>query len=272
MISKVKYVFLFVICAVVFGSAMNVSAQSSGQIDKVVQYYEWLFETQFTSEQRSEYQAIKEEDFRNDPAGEKKGLDGILNNFAIIKSKNASEQERIRGVVVGKFIEDLRGLGGDNKEAKFLLSVYDDKQTADARESEAAGTGDISAYVGKWVWSHTGTGVTIGGVWAGSNGSRFTYEFSPNGDVQFTGIMNVMNGGCSQQIFQSKKGRASISENNLTINWQPGKFTRDFSCDAANNYTKTEPAKVEKMKVNFKTDLGQKQMCFLGAECFSQTK
>ena len=84
--------------------------------------------------------------------------------------------------------------------------------------------------------------------------------------------MNVMMGGCSQQIFRLIRGKASVSGNNLTISWQPEKFTRDYSCDTANNYTKTMPARVEKRKVSFKTDLGQKQMCFVGAECFSPTK
>lgn len=274
MINKLKYLFLLVICAGVVGNATNVSAQAPGRrdVDKLIQYYEWVFEAQFTSDQRSEYQEIKAEDFRNDAAGEKKGIDGILNNFATIKSKSENEQARIRGIVLSTFIKDLRDLGSDNKEAVFLLSVYDGAQAKAAREADANGTGDISAYVGKWVWARTGSGVVSGsGVWMGGNGSRFTYEFSPSGHVKFTGIMNVMQGGCSQQVFQSREGEASVSGNNLTINWQPEKFTRDFSCDAGNNYTKTMPAKVEKVKVNFKTDLGQKQMCFVGAECFSPT-
>ena len=276
MMNKIKYLFLAAACAVVaFGGVLNALAQSNHQSDtnNLVGYYEWLFETKFTGEQRSRYGEIKEEDYRADYAGEKKGIDGLMANFAKIKSKSEDEQAGIRGSIVGNFVKSLEDAGGDNKEAKFLLSVYTDAQARAAREAEASGTGDISAYVGKWAWSHTGTStISTGGVYMGSNGSRFTYEFSPNGDVSFTGIMNIMQGGCSQQIFRSIRGKASVSGNTLTISWQPEKFTRDFSCDAGNNYTKTMPARIEKRKVNFKLDLGQKQMCFVGAECFSETK
>ena len=275
MINKFKYFFLLILCTGLFGGVMNVSAQSSHQsdTDSLIQYYEWLFETQFTSDQRSQYNQIKEEDYRQDYAGEKKGISSLMANFATIKAKSDNEQARVRGNIINNFVKSLEDAGSDNKEAVFLLSVYNDAQAKTAREAEANGTGDISAYVGKWVWAHTGSSsISTLGTYMGSNGSRFTYEFSPNGEVQFTGIMNIMQGGCNQQIFRSIKGKASVSGNNLTISWEPEKFTRDFSCDTANNYTKTMPAKVEKHKISFKTDLGQKQMCFVGAECFSPTK
>ena len=272
MMNKLKNLFLLAVCAVVVGSAMNVSAQSNAQIDKVVQYYEWLFETQFSSAQRNAYREIKNEDYQNDPAGEKKGADDLIKNFSTIKSKSESEQERVRGTVLNSFIPDLRSMN-DNREAEFLLSVYDAKQESDERAANENGAGDISAYAGKWVWSRTGSGVIIGGAYAGGNGSRFTYEFAANGGVKFTGIMNVMQGGCSQQVFQFREGKASVSGNNLTISWQPEKFTRDFSCDTGGNYTKTLPAKVEKLKVSFKNNsTGQRQMCVLGSECFTETR
>jgi hypothetical protein len=275
MINKSKYFFLLVLCTAVVGGAINVSAQSANQSDTngLINYYEWLFETQFSSAERSQYAEIKDEDYRLDYANEKKGIDGLMATFAKTKSKDENEQARIRSVILSTFIKQLQDAGSGNKEAVFLLSVYNRAQAKAVQEAEANGAGDIGAYVGKWVWAHTGTSsISTAGAYMGSNGSRFTYEFSPNGDVQFTGIMNVMQGACNQQIFRTTRGRASVSGNNLTIVWQPEKYTRDFSCDTANNYTKTMPARVEKHRVNFKTDLGQKQMCFAGAECFSPTK
>jgi hypothetical protein len=274
MINKLKYLFLLAICAGIFGNFTSVSAQANGQAyaDRVIPYYEWLFETQFTSAQRSEYRQIKTEDFQKDPAGEKKSADDLLNNFNTIKSKNENEQAKVRGIVMNTFVDDLRGMT-DSREAQLLLAVYDAKQAEDSKAASANGTGNISAYAGKWAWSRTGTGVVIGGVYAGGNGSRFTYEFAANGTVKFTGIMNVMQGGCSQEMFQTRDGKASVSGNSLTINWGPEKFSRKFSCDAANDYTKTLPAKVEKLKVNFKTNsTGQKEMCIVGAECYAQMK
>lgn len=280
--NKLKYLFLFVLCFGIIGGVKNVSAQNGGvlataggkslkqsDVDKVIEFYEWAFDTKFTNEQRSEFASIKADNFQKDPVGEKKGIDNILNNYAAIRAKNENDQYRIRQAFNTDFVGQLRS--GADAESKLLLSVYDRAQTASEAETSAGG-GDISSIVGKWAWSRTGSStISAGGVYIGSNGSRFTYQFLPDGAVEFTGIMNVMQGGCSQQIFQSRKGQASLSGSNLTIRWQPEKFTRDFSCDTANNYTKTIPAKTEKLQINFKNDLGQRQLCFLGAECFSPT-
>jgi hypothetical protein len=141
---------------------------------------------------------------------------------------------------------------------------------------EAPGSfGDVSALAGKWVWARTGsTTWNQNGVYAGGNGSRFTYQFSPGGAVEYTGIMNVMMGGCSQQVYTSKKGRARLSEDTLTIDWSQATSSRDFSCDRPNNYTKTLPAETETLKVTFKnSSTGQRQLCTVagggGETCFS---
>lgn len=277
MINKFKFLFILTLCAGLFGTAMNISAQTGAgslntKVDKVIEFYEWAFETKFTGEERERLQAIKADAYRKSPSEEEKGMDGMITNYAAVRARNETEQARLRGVFVPDFIGQLNVMSGD-AEAKLLLSIYERAQTA--TDVQAAGaTGDISALAGKWVWARTGSGVVNGstGAWVGGNGSRFTYQFAANGAVTFTGIMNVMQGGCSQQIFRSAEGRAVLSGDTLTIRWQPAKFTRDFSCDSANNYTKTEPAKTEKLKVRLKTDAGQKQLCIIGDECYSETK
>lgn len=273
MINKTKYFFLMILCVGLFGISNTVSAQSNdARVNKLIEFYEWTFDAKFTADERRQYEAIKAQDFSKDPEGEGKSADQTIANYKAILAKNENEQEKIRGNFQPDFIKQLRDMNG-NEEATLLLSIYDRAQQTASSEAEANGAGDLSAITGKWVWAHTG-GSVIGtsGAYLGSNGSRFTYQFSPDGAVEFTGIMNIMQGGCSQQVFQSRKGQASLSGDTLTIRWQPEKFTRDFSCDTANNYTKTMPAKVERVKVRLKTDLGQKQLCFVGSECFSETR
>lgn len=284
--NNIKYLFLLILCVGIIGGITHVAAQNGGdvlaaaegkslrqsEVDKVIEFYEWAFETKFTGEQRSEFSSIQTENFRKDAAGEKKGISDILNTFAAVRAKNDNDQNKLRQAFNADFVEQLRG--GRDGESKLLLSIYDSAQTASESETSASdGGGDISSIAGKWVWSRTGSStISTIGTYMGSNGSRFTYQFSPNGAVEFTGFMNVMMGGCSQQVFQLRKGQATLSGSTLTIRWQPEKFTRDFSCDTANNYTKTMPAKTEKLQIKFKDDLGQKQLCILGSECFSPTK
>ncbi|MDZ8134719.1 MAG: hypothetical protein RM049_05365 [Nostoc sp. DedQUE04] len=291
--NKFKYFsILFLSIVLMDGATIKISAQAAGtkvlvtaqneslnksDIDKVIAFYEWVFSGKFTSEQRNEYQSIKLNEFRKDPDGTRKSIDNLISNYTQALAKTEEEQSRIRQAFNGEFVGQLRNLPND-AEAKLLLSVYDSAhagETASNDTDDSSGSvGEISSLVGKWVWTRTGnSAISTNGTYIGSNGSRFTYQFLPNGTVEFTGIMNVMNGSCNQQIFQSRKGKASLSGSTMTINWSPATFTRDFSCDRANNYTKTLPAENETYQVKFKTDLGQKQLCLIGKDetCFSPT-
>lgn len=272
MMNKLKYLFLLLVCAGLMGGAANVSAQKQANVDKVIEFYEWAFETKFTGAERERMQTIKAAGYRKDPTGEEKSIAQTIANYAAVRAKTEDEQAKVRGAFVPDFVEQLRGMNNDD-EAKLLLSVYERARAASEAETTNA-AGDISALAGKWAWARTGSGIVDGatGAYMGGNGSRFTYQIAANGAVKFTGIMNIMQGGCSQQIFRSVEGKATLSGDTLTIRWQPAKFTRDFSCDSANNYTKTEPAKTERLKVRLKSASGQKQLCIVGDECYSETK
>lgn len=283
---------LFLYIVLMDGAIINISAQAAGSkilvtaqneslnesnIDKVIAFYEWAFSAKFTIEQRNEYQSIKLNEFRKDPDGTRKIIDNLISNYTQALAKNEEEQSRIRQAFNGEYVGQLRNLPND-AEAKLLLSVYDSAHASETAsnntDDSSDSVGEISSLVGKWVWTRTGnSAISTNGTYIGSNGSRFTYQFLPNGTVEFTGIMNVMSGSCNQQIFRSRQGKVSLSGSTMTIKWSPATFTRDFSCDRANNYTKTLPAENETYQVKFKTDLGQKQLCMISKHetCFSPT-
>ncbi|MBD1845945.1 hypothetical protein H6F89_21535 [Cyanobacteria bacterium FACHB-63] len=292
MMSKFKFFSLFVLSvALTNGAANNIAAHaaeskvflmaqnnalSRSDVDQVIAFFEWAFGAQFTPEQRNQYYSIKSNEFNNDPAATKRGIADVINNYKQAIAKPEAEQSRIRQGFNKGFVEQLRKLPND-AEARLLLSVYEaanSKDTASNFSDSSSGVRGISSIVGKWAWARTGSSTYAqGGAFVGANGSRFTYQFQPNGTVEYTGIMNVMSGGCSQQIFQSRKGKVRLSGSTMTINWSPGTFTRDFSCDRSNNYTKAVPAESETYQVRLKTDLGQNQLCLTRKEetCFSPT-
>ncbi|MBS1794408.1 MAG: hypothetical protein JSS81_11170 [Acidobacteria bacterium] len=251
-------------------------AQSLRQsdIDRTIEFFEWAFQKQFTAGQRGDYRSIKIEQFKADPAGTRKGFDDLAATFAAIRTKDEDEQARVREKFNESFVEQLRRQ--DDAEARLLLAVYEGASTPandDGPETPGDAVGDLSALAGEWVWSRSGSSTWgTNGSYLGSNGSRFTYKFSADGRVEFTGIMNVMAGGCNQQIFRLVRGQASLSGDSLTISWQPEKFTRDFSCDRANNYTKTRPAKTETLKIRLQTENGRRELCIEGDECYSRSK
>jgi hypothetical protein len=133
---------------------------------------------------------------------------------------------------------------------------------------------DISALAGKWVldnipkstWTYTGS-------YAGGDGWRYAYRFSPDGVAEYTGVMSARTGNCSEQVFIFKKGRARLSGDTLTIKWSRGSLTRDVFCDRVNKYKETTPAETQTLKVALKnSSTGQRQFCIVskvGETCFA---
>lgn len=308
MMNRTKYLFLMIVCAGLIGGAvLNGAAQTNrvlvsgkqtlkqSDVNDLIDFYQWVFETEFSDDERNRFQKYTVNEFRNDPNSSRATIDDIVNTFPQLIAADSAVQREARQRFLAAFLPEARKNSDEN--SRMLVGIYEaahggkssnyasrnsdeDSKVADNNSNDAndenTGGGDVSDLTGKWVWARTGSTTWTGsGVYAGGNGSRFTYEFAPNGRVQYTGIMNVMQGGCSQQVFQSIEGRASLSGDTLTINWSPEKFTRDFSCDRANNYTKTRPARTEVDKVRFKTDsTGQKQLCLTEKEetCFSSAR
>ena len=294
--NKVVCLLLLLLCAVSLCVPNEVRAQGSGEkvlvqgkkqlrqsdVDGMIEFYEWALDAKFTGEQRANFQTLTEADFRNDPDASRKGIDDLLEISAKVKALGENRRREVREKFAADFVQSLRQKSED-ESAKLLLSIYDGEGRANqsptaANESGEAVSGSvagISALAGKWVWARTGsTSWNQSGTYAGGNGSRFTYQFSANGSVEYTGIMNVMMAGCGQQVFMKKNGRARLSGDTLIINWSPATSTRDFSCDRANNYTKTLPAETETLKVSLKTSsTGQRQLCTVskdgGETCFS---
>jgi hypothetical protein len=294
MTSKYSCLLLLILCAGLVCGLPEVSAQTGGKVlvagapqlrqsdvDALVEFYEWALDLKFTGGQRAKFQSVTEADFRNDPATARQGIDDLLDISAKVKAMDENRRREVRANFVPELVKGLRQ-HTDDEATRLILSIYDGSRGANGSDVAADNSGDgaesgvenVSALAGKWVWARTGgTSWSPNGTYAGGNGSRFTYHFAPGGAVEYTGIMNVMMGGCSQQVFLSRKGRARLSGDTLTIDWSHATSTRDFSCDRANNYTKTLPAETEALKVTFKnSSTGQRLMCTVsgGSEtCFS---
>jgi len=292
MINKIKYLLLLILCAGIVGEMTNITAQTrdtilvsksgatlrQSDIDKMIEFYEWAFEARFSAEQKTKFAEYTAREFRTDPTKYRTTIDHIVATFEKISAGDESAQQRTRNNFLPAFVAEMRNSTDENSQ--MLLAIYEAAHgennanvtsTKDAEEPEAA-VGNISGLAGTWAWARSGSSTySTGGSYMGSNGSRFTYKFLANGAVEFTGIMNVMTGGCRMQIFKSAKGRASLNGETLTINWSPASFSRDDSCDRAGNYTKTLPAETEKFQIKFKTDYGQRQLCMTGKDetCYS---
>ncbi|HEX8371085.1 MAG TPA: hypothetical protein VF604_21255 [Pyrinomonadaceae bacterium] len=284
MMNKLKYLFLLILCAGMFGGAITVSAQTGGDkvlvagkktlrqsdIDRLIQFYEWAFQTEFDSTRRADFQRFTEKEFRANPAESRETIDDIVKTLPQILAASESVQAETRKNFLAAFLPQARKNSDANSQ--MLLSIYenangtlptngasnnesDDTQSGESYETvKKVKVGSVSSIVGKWVSGNTGSmTTTTSGVYVGGNASRHTYQFSADGTVEYTGIMNMMAGGCRTQIFKTAKGRANLNGSTLTINWSPAGFSYENSCSASKNYKKTLPAETETFQIHFET-------------------
>ena len=301
--NKLKYLLLLVLCVGLVGAVSHITAQTSDKvlvsaggktlrqadIDKMIQFYEWAFEAKFSADERARFGEFTAREFRSDPANARATIDDIVGTLPKILAAAADVQQETRKNFLAAFLPEARQNADENSQ--MLVGIYDaahggnDSNSAANGENNPAqnddsyetvkkvGVGNLSAIVGKWVSGSSGSMTkTTSGVYLGGNASRHTYQFNADGTVEYTGIMNMMTGGCRMQIFKSAKGRASLSGSTLTINWSPASFSRDDSCSPSKNYKKTLPAEVETMQVNFETYYDDKQLCLTTTDktCFSR--
>lgn len=162
--------------------------------------------------------------------------------------------------------------GGGKSDGPRGLSESD--AAAGVRGDAASNpAGGLSALAGKWVWSSIPESTwTHTGSYAGGDGWRYSYRFSPDGAAEYTGTMSARTGNCSEQVFIFKKGRARLSGDTLTIKWGRGTLTRDVFCDRVNKYKETTPAETQTLKVALKnSSTGQRQLCTVskvGETCY----
>lgn len=134
--------------------------------------------------------------------------------------------------------------------------------------------GDVSALAGKWTegslgrftWSQKGS-------YAEPNGIRYTYQFSPDGAAVYTSLMQSLTLDCSRAVVTSKKGRARLSGDTLTIRWGWGLIREDLTCVRTSTSTQIFRPETETLKVGFKnSSTGKRQLCIVskgGETCFS---
>lgn len=307
MMNKLTIVFCLILCAAFCGNYQTVSAQNGAdkilvagksplkqsEVDKIIEFYQWAFETEFTADERERYQAFVVESFRQDAAESRKSADVLIKVLAQMRAKDAETQAKLRRMFNEDFVKDLRA--ANDEGSRLLLNIYErgqsrgigsgggnsseSNETTDSNDSyetvKKAKVGNLSTIAGTWVSGNTGSMTTTNsGVYLGGNASRHTYQFRADGTVEYTGIMNIMTGGCRMQIFKTATGKASLSGDRLTINWLPARFSRDDSCSPSKNYKKTLPAETETFQIFFETYFDDKQLCLAGKDktCFSLDK
>jgi hypothetical protein len=305
--NKLKIFFCLILCASFFCGVKNAAGQSNSDkilvagknalrqsdVDKLIEFYEWGFQARFTADERAQFQAFLENDFREDAARERRSTDDIINAFAQIRVADEGVQQRTREKVISAYAAELRKRTAE-PNAQLMFRIYErgrkngeaavSIENSDENRASSANAGlKVKDLIGKWSRStgsgsiEDGTGKTKYG-----NGTTFTFEFFPDGTVEYVTqekTLSIMQ--CRIESTQRARGKVTIEGDSMTMNLGPMSSVGTDSCDKQGNYKKTLEAssltvtwRLKKMNSVLRPD-NPTVLCFDGnggEACFEKTK
>ncbi|MCD9186084.1 MAG: hypothetical protein LUM44_06605 [Pyrinomonadaceae bacterium] len=268
-----KYLFLLILCIGSIGSFNNIFAQDKtdqvlvagkkplkqSDVDTLIEFYEWAFETRFTETQRSKFQSLVTADFRRNQAKERASIDEVLKTFAQISAAPEDVQQKGREIFNNEYIEELRRTPND-EDSKFMLEIYEngrknenpkvtENSPGNSSNRPQIGGSDTKKIVGKW--KHSGgsggardhTGKTLY-----NNGDDVIFEFFADGTMTFLNEKNTLSiTQCRISETTKIPGTYTISGDQLTMNFGTGNSVGTSTCDKKGNFKKNlAPASLTK--------------------------
>lgn len=271
MINKLQIFFLLIFCAAFVGCTNDVAAQrgnssdkvliagksgiKQSEINKLIEFYEWAFETRFSADERARYQAFVVGGFRQDAAEGRRNADSLLAAYDKVRVKDGETQAKLREMFNEGFVEDLRAANDD--ASQMLLGIYERGQNGsngnvrevlpseeDLRDTEIPATNrgatGSSKLVGKWTRSvGAGRGDDGTGKTTYESGSNYTFEFFADGTMSFlieTKVLSIMQ--CRTTETVKIPGTYSASGGELTMNLETGTSVGTSSCETKGNFKK----------------------------------
>lgn len=309
----IKYIFTLVLCLGLTSGAMNVSAQTSSgsvlassnkslkqsEVVSLIEFYEWVFEAEFTAAEREKFHAFTAAAFRANPTASRRTIDDIVQILPRILAAPADLQAETRKDFLAVFLPEIRKNTDEN--SRMLLGIYEKAQSGgrtavgDGSSGDETTSGndairptptqrdsDLGGLNGKWFRTEGSGYIDYTGKTQYKSGRTYNFEFFPNGAVEYvseTDVLSIVQ--CRTKRSEKARGTYAVSGDSLTINLGATSSLGSSSCDAKDNYKKTLPASsvsvkfvVKKMESITRPD-NPTMLCFNGENgetCYERVK
>lgn len=264
MMNKIKNILLIVLCAAIFGTASGVSAQKNNtdksaitqtELNKLVEFFEWAFESKFTAAERKKYNALVIKEYKQNPEESRKNADVLIAVLNKVTSLNEEKQAELREMFNEDYVADLRASGDEG--SRLLLGIYErgqggksnsetvensgDESVNDEPPPVPVGAGTSSKLVGAWFRSDGTGGATDGtGKTRYNSGTDTTFEFFADGKMKVTVKKETLSiTQCRINETTSISGTYSVSGDQLIMNLAGGTSVGTDSCQSSGNYKKS---------------------------------
>ncbi|HLM60047.1 MAG TPA: hypothetical protein VK308_04535 [Pyrinomonadaceae bacterium] len=116
-----------------------------------------------------------------------------------------------------------------------------------------SGNGNSGSVIGKWSRSEGGGFIDYTGKTRHKAGKTFTFEFFPDGTIEYVydnDVLSIVQ--CRTKETSKARGKYTISGDTLTINLGAGNSVGSSSCETKGNFNKTMPASTVTKKFTVK--------------------
>lgn len=226
--------------------AGNPSLKQS-DVDELIAFFEWLFETRFTDQQRTKFQALAIKEWKS---GEQavKGMTEIIENNRKFQMMDTGRREKIRQTLTPEITASFKN--EPSEVNTLLLEVYQNAEKNSAPDNKPGNSGNSGGNVsladlaGTWSTSSV-SGDRYKNLATGelsdAGGNIIEYIISPNGKIKYTGYMSTTLYACTTKLFVTKTGKISISGSNITFDYTSGERDYNSSCNSSLNGVKAIP-------------------------------
>jgi len=128
--------------------------------------------------------------------------------------------------------------------------------------------------LGKWSTSHISSiqyKSRTTGISAPTNGSRFEYDFRPDGTYSFTGLMQSVMYNCTTATFSNETGTYDVQGDVVSMHPQSNPYRMTNSCAPSSN--REAPGKLinRSYRFRFTSDSGGRNIELISADGATQT-
>lgn len=253
-------------------------------VDLMIEFYEWAFETPFSRSERERYQFLSIQYFRSNPKKASEETAILTKAFANVKTKSESVQKEFRDGFRDSFVKDMRSSSDD--VSKLMLGIY--RRGLEKTEPKYAATLtsgvslSSSKLVGRWVKREGSGSRDYTGKTLYNSGRDSIFEFLADGSMLFGSDKNVLTiTQCRVTEMIRSSGRYIVSGDTLTIDLAVGTSVGTSTCDTKGNFKKTlSPSQEKKQFVvkrieNYSRPDNPMILCFDGSsdnDCFEFEK
>lgn len=200
-------------------------------VDKLVGFFEWVFDARFSAEQSATFQSSLVKEWRSADVKSVELIKGLVELHDKIQTAEEAKRQELKQALLPVLLKGMQA-DSDNPTNQFLLGIYQNSnksaniETDTQTDNKSGKAGSSAGIVGKWVkkesmrvpdWT-VPNGRTVGT-------GKYTYEFFADGTVEYIKETEIGLYSEPKKEFVTKRGKAVVSGNKVTVSFASGSST-----------------------------------------------